>query len=360
MKKRKDSLIGYSIIIAIVFIIFIMVISNNQTSGPTLKPFFINLLPSKKIEKMPSYLTLDTVDEGYDIYVPRGRGYRYGPSIIYYEDGSMDAWFASNGNDVEWDWITYRHYDGQEWSSEEVVLRPTKKSKDHFSVCDPGAIYFNGYYYLGYTSTENDYNGGVENCGYVARSKNPNGPFEKWSGDGWGDNPEPIIVYDEEDSQWGAGEISFVVYDDSLYIYYSWISKQGDFTKLAIADLSENWPLTIEDKGIVITKISGQDSVDVVYNDEHHMFIALCVENRFMENSAISVFESNDGFSFYQVDTIKNIDSFSHNAGISKMCNGHVNINDDLYIGYAYSKGPLSIWGKWATKIKKVKLKLVP
>lgn len=359
MKKKKDNLLAYSVIIAIVFVLFIMVISSNQESS-TFKASFINLFPTSKTIKPLRYLTLDVEDSGYDIYVPRGRGYRYGPSIIYYEDGSMDAWFASNGNSNEWDWITYRHFDGEEWSDEEIVLRPTPKSKDHFSTCDPGVIYFGGYYYLGYTSTENDYNGGVENCGYVARSENPNGPYEKWNGEGWGGNPEPIIVYDEADQEWGAGEISFVVVEDKLYIYYSWINKNNNCTKLAIADICENWPSTMKEKGVAIEKLSDQDSVDVIYDDEEKLFIALCMQSRFTENSCIAVFESSDGKKFSQVDTIKtNVSSFSHNMGISKKPNGHVSINDDLYIGYAYSKGLISTWGKWATKIQKVRLRLV-
>ena len=41
---------------------------------------------------------------------------------------------------------------------------------------------------------------GLCNQLYVARSKNPNGPFEKWNGNGWGGDPAPIIYYDERDT----------------------------------------------------------------------------------------------------------------------------------------------------------------
>lgn len=365
MKKKKENYLLYSIIIALVFIVFIMIISVNQENATI--SYNSNLLNLKDIFSFKqefvdneTYLTIETVDEGYDVYVPSGKTYRYGPSIIYYEDGTMDAWFAANGNSKEWDWITYRHFDGQEWSKEEVVLRPTKNSLDHFSVCDPGVIYFDGYYYLGYTSTTNADNGGVENCGYVARSTKPNGPFEKWNGKGWGGKPSPIIVYDENDGEWGAGELSFVIVDDKLYCYYSWINKEGSYTKLAICELKEDWPLTMEDKGIVITKHDGQDSCDVVYDETHQKFLAFCVQSRFMNNSAIAVYESNDGMNFYQVDTVSDdINKYSHNMGISKMLNGHISEDDDLLIGYAYSKGSFTIWGKWATKFQKIKIKRI-
>lgn len=310
------------------------------------------------LDDIETYYTFELIDEGEDVYVPSRIGYRYGPSIIYYEDGTMDAWFASNGSSGQWDWITYRHYDGDDWSDEEVVLKPTRGSIDHYSVCDPGVIFFNGYYYLGYTSTANSK--GIENCAFVARSKNPNGPYEKWNGEGWGGNPSPIIIYDEGDSGWGVGEVSFVIVDEKLYCYYSWISDDKSKTKLVIGDLCDDWPSTLEDKGKVFSKVNCQDSCDVVYNDDYHKFFALCVEARFSEESCIAVYESDDGLSFKQVDRIKeNVHEYCHNMGISKKTDGHIGSDDELIIGYAYSKSSSNTWGKWSTRFHKAKLKVV-
>ena len=128
---------------------------------------------------------LTLTDEGVDIYQLPGNGnggWRYGPSYIYYGDGRVDAYFASGGDSGEWDRITYRSStdDGKTWSAEKIVVYPTPGSMDGNSCCDPGAVYFNGYYYIGYTSTLND--GGYCNNIFVARSKNPDGPVEKWNG----------------------------------------------------------------------------------------------------------------------------------------------------------------------------------
>lgn len=366
MKKRKVTLSTILVIIA-VFIGFIMVISSSD--DPRVKNVVnINKLKIEDIfsiknninlNDLEPHLSVEVIDEGYDVYVPNKSGYRYGPSIINYEDGTKDAWFASNGNGRQWDWITYRHFDGNDWSLEEIVLKPTENSKDHYSTCDPGVIYFNDYYYIGYTSTENAKNGGVENCGYVARSKNPNGPFEKWNGNGWGGKPEPIIIYDEDDSQWGAGEISFVVVGDKLFCYYSWISANENSTKLAIADLVEDWPLTLKQKGVAFARVSGQDSCDVIYVEEYEKFLAFCVESRFLDTSCLAVYESDDGLNFEQVDRIKDIHKYSHNMGISKNLDGHVNMDDDLIIGYAYGNSAFNAWGRWSTKMQSVKLKLL-
>ena len=131
--------------------------------------------------KADTHFTFRTEGTGFDVFAPlEGQwGYRYAPSIMYYPDGQMDAWFATPGTTGEWDWFTYKHSDdaGKTWSEEKVCLQPTPDSMDHFSVCDPGAIYFGGYYYLGYTSTIVNINGGVNNNVFVARSRRPEGPL---------------------------------------------------------------------------------------------------------------------------------------------------------------------------------------
>ena len=154
-------------------------------------------------------------DNGYEIYqlsTAQTWGYRYGCTYLYNDDGTIDAYFACVGTIAgEWDWISYRHSPdgGKTWTNEKIVLTPTQGSMDHFSNCDPGVVYFNGYYYLGYTSTLNSE--GFCNNLFVARSKNPDGPFEKWNGSGWGGyEPQPIVYYDQNYTSWGIGEPSFV------------------------------------------------------------------------------------------------------------------------------------------------------
>lgn len=363
--KKKRGILGYSAIIVIVFTAFIMIITSNSESSKSNishKYFkFNNTFQIRKdLDELDPHLTIELEDDGYDIYMPSGRGYRYGPSIIYYDDGTMDAWFAANGTNGVWDYITYRHFDGKSWSDEKVVLRPTKNSRDHYTVCDPGVIYFNDYYYIGYTSTENAKNGGIENCGYVARSKNPDGPFEKWSGDHWGDSPEPIIVYDENDGEWGAGEISFVAVDDKLYCYYSWINKTSNSMKLMTSDLSENWPSKLVDRGVVLTKGNSEDSCDVIYNDEYERFVALSMEYRFTDYASIAVYESLDGLSFERIDTISDhVENYAHNLGVSKKLDGHIGLGDKLIIGYAHSNTNRNIWGVWSTIFHSANMKIV-
>ena len=301
-------------------------------------------------------------DKGYDIFrlaEDQSFGYRYGATYLYNPDGSVDAYFACPGSiHGEWDWITYRHSDdgGETWSDEKIVLTPTEESLDHFSTCDPGVVYFDGYYYLGYTSTLNEL--GMCNNVFVARSENPDGPFEKWNGNGWGGyDPQPIFYYDEAYEKFGMGEPSFVELNGTLYIYYSILSPSGDYTMVATADATdENWPATIQTHGVAVKRDT--DSLDVKYVEDWGKFIAVAAGDRFGEDSWLGIFESNDGLSFELVDVVRE-GTFSalHNVGISSRPNGHIRLSEDadrLRVIYAYGQD----WGIWNTRVQPVTLKL--
>ena len=298
------------------------------------------------------------LDEGEIIYnYNQNVGYSYGPSIIKNEDGSYDAWFSSPGNSgSQWDWITYRHSeDGMYWSDPEVVLRPTPGSKDSCSVCDPGVVYFNGYYYLAYSSTNDVNGGGFNNSAFVARSEYPDGPFEKWNGEGWGGDPEPFIVYEGDPKGWGVGEVSFVINDNDLYIYYSSIDLSGGCIDLMKADLVDDWPATVRYKGIACSRDS-HDSVDVVYSEETENYYALSVDFRLSETSKLLLLESKDGREFSEVDFQRNgTQDYAHNVGIAKTKEGHIESNDDILIGYAF--GPN--WGRWSTIMQKIRIETI-
>ncbi len=307
------------------------------------------------------HLDVTVLDEGKDIFAPYKWGYRYGPSIMVNADGSIDAWFAAPGAEGEWDWITYKHSPdgGSTWTDEKKVLGPTAGSDDFYSTCDPGAVKFGDYYYIGYTSTTNA--DGILNHVYVARSKYPEGPYEKWNGSGWGGNPKAIVTFNGNESAWGAGEPSFIVKDETLYIYYTWKDSADGVavneTRVATADAAdENWPATICYVGKAITYADmGCDSADVKYIDDYGKFIAISTSSRLAENSYVSIYESDDGFTFTKANDLKTyISYFCHNSGISSRPNGHIRLCDNVYIAYAY--GP--DWGVWATRMHKISISL--
>ena len=321
---------------------------------------------------MSQHFKLILPDAGRDIYLPcksQRWGYRYGPTIMT-EGNICHAWFASPGDGCEADWFTYRRSEdgGKTWSAERVVMKPVPDSMDWFSVCDPAVIKYGEWYYMGYTSTIFANGGGVCNNGFISRSKAPDGPFERWTGTGWGETreteagtlhwmgrPAPIIYYDEDWHNWGAGELSFVIKDDLLYIYYTWTSKATDDspiseTRVATADITdENWPAHIVQRGTAIKRSGGgNDSYDVVYCEDLKKFVALSTDLRFSENSILAVCESDDGLRFTRVNNIKsNIGWMCHNCGISGDEHHHIKSGDTMLLAYAYGNE----WGCWATRM---------
>ena len=304
---------------------------------------------------------------GYDIYTPHassGYAYQYGPSSIVYPDGQIDVWFASLGSSAsqELDYISYIHSSdgGTTWSNRKIVLSPTPLSKDRYSCCDPGVIYFGGYYYIGYTSTLD--HSGYANSMFVARSTNPDGPYEKWNGSGWGGDPAPVILFEGNGNQWGIGEPAFVELDGRLYIYYTrreWLNTTQNienYTMVAVADASNpNWPATVREQGIALNMGSSQSGTDVKYHEQSGKFIAMAVVDSRSATSSMLVYESSDGLRFTQVDRIyTNMIYYAHNNGMSGSPNGHIVEGDQTFVTYAYGK----TWGHWATRLAPVQFTL--
>lgn len=357
-KNSSDIKIIFTLLTVLFLMMSITHYINNKQEKTVVEEKIIEKIEVKKDNN--NHVYMHVTDDGYNVYAPLSvfSGYRYGPSIIYYDDGTADAWFASNADNNEWDWISYKHFDGENWSREKIVLMPTGDSYDHYSVCDPGVIYFNDYYYLAYTSTIVQTSGGINNNLYVARSKNPDGPFEKWNGEGWGGMPKPIIYYDEADNAWGAGEASFVIKDDNIFLYYSWNCPHSCETRVTIGELCDDWPATLKYEKRCYYHGNGQDSADVVYVDEIDKFLAFSTINRFTDQSGICIFESNDGINFKEANIVREgISMYCHNMGVFKRENGHISLNDNLYIGYAYA-GSANAWGRWATRFQGIELEV--
>jgi hypothetical protein len=230
------------------------------------------------------------------------------------------------------------------------------------SVCDPGVIKFGGYYFLGVTAVYDKE--GKGNCIFVARSKFPQGPYEKWTGQRWGGIPQPIIKFNGSADAWGAGEPSFVLKGDSLYIYYTWSDlsadkKVVDQTRVAIAAADpETWPSAIKLIGVAYEREKAEDSADVKYIDAFGKFIAIATADRFTPGGYIIYRESQDGIHFSKPKKLKNrIRPGCHNAGISGTAEGHIDLKANNFIAYAFQDEHGS-WGKWDTFLNTITIEL--
>lgn len=335
----------------------------------------VNTVPEDKLDSSLEgkhvRITLD--GSGEDVFTPHNDGfqdYRYSPSFMMDDAGGIDAWFASPADGVdEYDWITYKHSDdgGHTWSDEKVVLTPSPCTPDLLSVCDPDVFYYDGYYYMGYTATIDKNEKGLCNSVFIARSKRPDGPYEKWNGSGWGGSPVPIIYFDGIAIGWGCGEPSFVVVDDTLYIYstrdsYSPDSLRVRVTEIRTADIRDPmWPLKLDFKGYTVIRndlieddsyvYDDSDSWDVVYLEESHKFVALSTNRRFKSDSSLLYYESDDGISFERVSEINtNVITGCHNGAIMGDKHGHLRNSMPVILGYSYSGTDNENWGIWATR----------
>ena len=313
-------------------------------------------------DSLPNAIQLTNQPGGWQIYP--GQGYRYGPSIIANADGSIDMWFAASCYDGKhWDQIRYRHSPdgGRTWEKPDdvVVLTPTDDSPDKFSCCDPGAIRFGGYYYVGYTSVDNV--AGQSNHVFLARAKSPGGPYEKWNGKGWGGAPAVFLRYTGDPKQWGCGEPSFVLKDGRLYVFYTW-NDGGLYTNLAVCNdpFSDDWPAHMVLKGHVVRHSEhAEDSLDVKYVDSLKRFVAIATYNRiFNVNSTVSVWQSADGITWTRTPFRgTRMRTGAHNIGISGNELGHIDGRTKPFISYAYGwpgkdwTGADFGWANWATFI---------
>jgi hypothetical protein len=319
------------------------------------------------MKKLIKNTTINTfVQKGWKIYDPMTDetarcNYRYGPVFIINEDRSIDMWVSSGGLYGEWDWIAYtRSLDGGlTWVEERIAIRPSPGMMDGYSVCDPAILKIGQYYYLGYTSLDMNLSYGWSNNIFVARSTFPEGPYEKWNGNGWGGNPKPFIIFDGPANYYGAGEPSFVEKDGTVYIYYSWISEDQDGKKITQTRLctapstSDNWPGNLTYQGIAINKKSSSDSADVKYISDYGKFLAITTADRFTADSYVKMYESTDGINFTPSNiSLKNLEPFLHNAGISGRANGHINLFDNNFIAYAYGYP----WASWRTHLNPISL----
>ena len=267
--------------------------------------------------------------------------------------GNYNSWMLlskSEGSSY-WDQVAYRRSldNGITWSEDQMVLKPTEYSRDQLSVCDPGVARWGGFYYLGYTSTED--NRGTNNHVYVCRSASPTGPWEKWNGSGWGGNPQPVITYTESPDFFGAGEPCMVVKSDTLFFYYSWNAGAPNNTTTRLSTVlikDANWPLNLKDRGTVINKsnITAADHCDIKYRDDLKKFQAIHTASRMTSASYLVLWESTDGIKFIKVAEIHdNLNPYLHNCGWSGDESGHINPDIQQYVSYSYG----SAWANWKT-----------
>jgi hypothetical protein len=166
--------------------------------------------------------------------------YAYGPSIAQI-NGQYHVFYCSRGQDTgayssnAWDAIRYTNStDGINWSTPTVVLTASDfNDNSDRSACDPSWVYFNGYYYLFYSSAYVSPKGNSQTVIQVARASAISGPYlTLTTGGTWVTQPTnpKIIIKPLNDiaSSYGAGEPKVIVYGGALRMWYTDDTGTGD------------------------------------------------------------------------------------------------------------------------------------
>ncbi|MBE7055886.1 MAG: hypothetical protein E7388_00395 [Ruminococcaceae bacterium] len=274
------------------------------------------------------------------------------PAFIMYANGDIDGWYTCSGSITGETWIVYNHFEREtnQWSDYKCVLQTSAGALDSYAVSQPSVIKYGDYYYMAYTGSSLNEEGAESSCtgGFIARSENPDGPYEKWNGADWGGIAVPFVYFNGPVNQPGASSLSLVEIDDTVYVYYTWDSAdtEGNIVsqiRLAKANIKdENWPGKINQYGNVCYGKGDISGLDVKYSEATGKMIAVGVDNSDTDESRIVCFEGNTPEKLIRIAVSEGeIHKKINSVGVSGSVNGHIRAESDYepFLMYAYDKG---------------------
>ena len=188
---------------------------------------------------------------------------------------------------------------------------------------------------------------------FIARAKNPEGPYEKWNGNGWGGDPYAITRYSGDGV--GCSMPSFTVKGDTLYMYYvdqthpdqDWNS-EGNISVSTFSLKDPNWP-----GNELSNKMCENKPEEVRYCPDIDKFIGFQLKGGWDYDSYVEIYESTDGVNFTKTSSFRNnFPHYAHNIGISGNNLGQLDLSIQNYIGTAYTPtGVEAWWGHWHTQL---------
>ena len=309
----------------------------------------------------------DSSDNGYP--------YAYAPSIIK-KDGKYHVFYCSTPvNHLEsWDTIRYiSSTDGRNWSTPvtKVITVPTSEGKT--SGCDPSLVYYQGYYYLYYSSvwkSKPEFQVGTTIVS-VARSQQIDGTYLTYTDRGtWEERPgdakkiiTPIDPYQEGAGSYGAGQQSVIEKDGKLIMFHT-DEPPGSQPPDAVRIYKRESTNPVDWTGpAVMTNISAH-SPDIKYDPVTDQFILAMVFPFHSVDSSLMFVYSKDGITWHTSGSTPYLDfnwpvttplipassfpNFTHNVGMSSDDKGHL-LPGPVLIGFGapYDLNPQDTWSLW-------------
>jgi len=299
-----------------------------------------------------------------------GYSYAYAPSIIY-EGGKYHLFYCSPPVNFPESLDSIRHIsstDGINWTA--PVIKLTSHSKrdpsdetgfSRTSACDPSVVFYQGYYYLYYSSTwksKPEFKLGPTVVS-VARSETIDGTYLTYTDKGtWEKNPTdaknivvPIDPYGDaavpEQGIYGSGQQSVIAKDGKLLMWHSDRPVFGDPFHIYMRESTNPIDWSSPPK---ITDTSAH-SPDVKYDSIGKQFIMTKIMPGQGQNSSLHVIYSKDGINWINEQTIIPEEIFpdwSHNVGVSSDRTGTLIPGKQLIgFGTPYDLRLNDVWGQW-------------
>src|SRR3989344_371 len=294
-----------------------------------------------------------------------GVEYAYSPSIIY-ENGVYHVFFCSVGANGAWDYIRYVYSadGGATWSTSQIKLTASPKTGRDIAACDPNVIYWQGYYYMFYSS----YDAFAQTVVQVARSPTIDGTDAVYTDSGrWVINPDGSdppkeiirakIAGSEAEIGYGAGQTTEVIYNGKIRIYYTDTSTNP--TRKSVLWMMESadpvsWNATTAQKiNFPGYPNAWHTSEDIRYDNVKGRFVMYYLDGGHSVNSSLRYTYSTDGITWsndYQLLDKDNFPNFANNAGFASDRNGYLLSGSRIIFGFAAPKDYNSVsdtWGRW-------------
>jgi len=282
--------------------------------------------------------------------------YAYGPSIIR-KDGIYHVFFCSAGAHPAWDFIRYVHStDGKTWSVPTIMLRATGANGFDQAACDPSVVYYQGFYYMFYSSAYATAPGLFQTVIQVARSLNIDGPYLTYTQRGtWEDIPtdpqiiiKPLVTRNQDPVGYGAAPQTVVVHNGEILLWYT--DDSLDLNASRIYMLKSTDPVTWTPSPTREISIHAS-SIDVKFDVTKNHYVMTSLVNPHTSNAYLTRSLSSDGLSWGSSTSIIDAGAFpdyANNVGAAGDEFGNALSSQTLVaFGAPYNLNGFDNWGQW-------------
>jgi hypothetical protein len=290
-----------------------------------------------------------------------GFSYAYAPSIVV-KDGTYHLFFCSMAVLAPtWDAIRYTtSTDGRTWSAPQIMVLPSFANGADMAACDPSLVFYQGFYYLFYSSAVTTAPEVFQTVIRVARSVNIDGPYLTYTDRGTWEvtPPDPhVIIYPMQMHSlsppgYGAGQQSVIVRDGKLMMWYTDDSVFVDGQpNLQTFMLESTDPVTWTPGLDHATNLIEQASLDVKYDPSRAEFEMVRVENEFTSSAFLGRSVSKDGITWKPLQNVfpsSKFPPYTHDVGMAGDETGNIATPNTLVgFGAPYKLANVNTWGQW-------------